>query len=217
MAVHKLAHSLDTELCLVAVSGFITKYGYSNTVFIDNGRNFVRAAESVKALMYEWHQVKIQKIFSSEKNWKFNFSTFLRRVWSNSSASSTETFKSWFQCKTSNTFDSKTSSRTTTIGESSSWSVLKKKLQQEYWIIELKMRWVKSSQDVSNTHRETPMEFNHRWQIYSENDSMNMFSELPIPDWTTSDHLKLNYCDVSWRDGTLSSLAKQTEQYTSKL
>ena len=51
-AVHiEAALSLDTESCLAAVTRFIARRGYPNTIISDNGTNFVGAANELKAFM----------------------------------------------------------------------------------------------------------------------------------------------------------------------
>ena len=67
------AQSLDTESYLAAVKKFITRRGYLNTIISDNGINFVRAANELKAFMNEWNKAKIESELAQKKIvWKFN-------------------------------------------------------------------------------------------------------------------------------------------------
>ena len=73
-AIHiKVAQSLDTESCLAAVTGFIARRGYPNTIISDNGTNFAGAANELKAFMNEWDMAKIESDLA-QKNivWKCN-------------------------------------------------------------------------------------------------------------------------------------------------
>ena len=59
-AVHiKVAQSLDTKSCLAAVTRFIARRGYQNTIISDKRRNFVGAANEQKAFMNEWDKAKM--------------------------------------------------------------------------------------------------------------------------------------------------------------
>ena len=73
-AVHiEVAQSLDTESCLAAVTRFIARRGYPNTIISDNGTNFVGAANELKAFMNEWDTAKIESDLAQKKIvWKFN-------------------------------------------------------------------------------------------------------------------------------------------------
>ena len=73
-AVHiEVAQSLDTESCLAAVTRFISRRGYPNTIISDNGTNFVGAANELKAFMNEWDNAKIESDLAQKKIvWKFN-------------------------------------------------------------------------------------------------------------------------------------------------
>ena len=73
-AVHiEVAQSLDTESCLAAVTRFIARRGYPNTIISDNGTNFVGAANELKAFMNEWDKAKIESDLAQKKIvWKFN-------------------------------------------------------------------------------------------------------------------------------------------------
>ena len=65
--------SLDTESCLAAVTRFIARRGYPNTIISDNGTNFVGAANELKAFMHEWDKAKIESdLAQKEIAWKFN-------------------------------------------------------------------------------------------------------------------------------------------------
>ena len=69
-------------------------------------------------------------------------------------------------------------------------------LQQKYWIIALRNALKTSSRDSSNPDTGTPTQFTHRWQIYPENDLMNMCSHSLIPESNTSDPSKSSSYDV---------------------
>ena len=73
-AVHmEIAQSLDTESCLAAVTRFIARRGYPNTMISDHGTNFLRAANELKAFMNEWYKAKIESDLAQKKIvWKFN-------------------------------------------------------------------------------------------------------------------------------------------------
>ena len=73
-AVHiEVAQSLDTESCLAAVTRFIARRGYLNTIISDIGTNVVGAANELKAFMNEWDKAKIESDLAQKKNvWKFN-------------------------------------------------------------------------------------------------------------------------------------------------
>ena len=73
-AVHiEVAQSLDTESCLAAVTRFIARRGYPNTIISDNETNFVGAAIELKAFMNEWDKAKIESDLAQIKiAWKFN-------------------------------------------------------------------------------------------------------------------------------------------------
>ena len=59
-AVHiEVAHSLETESCLAAVTRFIARRGYPNTIINDNGMNFGGAANELKVFMNDWDKAKI--------------------------------------------------------------------------------------------------------------------------------------------------------------
>ena len=67
-AVHiEVAHSLDSESCLAAVTRFIARRGYQNTIISDNGTNFVGAANELKAFMNQWDQDKIESDLAQKK------------------------------------------------------------------------------------------------------------------------------------------------------
>ena len=73
-AVHiEVAQSLDTESSLAAVTRFIARRGYPNTIISDNGTNFVGAANELKAFMNEWDKAKIESDLAQKKIvWEFN-------------------------------------------------------------------------------------------------------------------------------------------------
>ena len=73
-AVHiEVAQSLDTESCLAAVTRFIARRGYPNTIISDNGTNFVGAANELKAFMNEGDKAKIESDLAQKKIvWKLN-------------------------------------------------------------------------------------------------------------------------------------------------
>ena len=73
-AVHiEVAQSLDTELCLDAVTRFIARRSYPNTIISDNRTNFVGAANELKTFMNEWDKAKIGSDLAQKKIvWKFN-------------------------------------------------------------------------------------------------------------------------------------------------
>ena len=67
-AVHiEVAQSLDTESCLAAVTRFIARRGYPNTIISDNGTNFVGAAKEPEAIMNEWDEAKIESDLAHKK------------------------------------------------------------------------------------------------------------------------------------------------------
>ena len=67
-AVHiEVAQSLDTESCLAAVTTFIARRGYPNTLISDNGTNFIGAANELKAFMNEWDKAKIESDLAQKK------------------------------------------------------------------------------------------------------------------------------------------------------
>ena len=69
----EVAQSLDTESCLAAVTKFIARSGYPNTIFSDNGTNFVGAANELKAFMNKWDKAKIESDLAQKKIvWKFD-------------------------------------------------------------------------------------------------------------------------------------------------
>ena len=73
-AVHiEVAQSLDTESCLSAVTRFIARRGFPNTIISDNGTNFVGAANELKAFMNEWDKARIGIDLAQKKIvWKLN-------------------------------------------------------------------------------------------------------------------------------------------------
>ena len=73
-AVHiEDAQSLDTESCLAAVTRFIARRGYPNTIISDNGTNFVAAANELKSFVNESDRAKIESDLAQKKIvWKFN-------------------------------------------------------------------------------------------------------------------------------------------------
>ena len=73
-AVHiEVTQSLDTESCLAAVTRFIARRGYPNTIISDNGTNFIGAANELKEFMSEWGKAKIEIDLAQKKVvWKFN-------------------------------------------------------------------------------------------------------------------------------------------------
>ena len=72
-AVHiEVAHSLDNESCLAAVTRFTARRGYPKTIISDNGTNLVGAAKELKAFMNEWDKAKIESDLAQKKTvWKF--------------------------------------------------------------------------------------------------------------------------------------------------
>ena len=67
-AVHfEVAQSLDIESCLAAVTRFIARRGYPNTINSDNSANFVGAANELKAFMNEWDKAKIESDLAEKK------------------------------------------------------------------------------------------------------------------------------------------------------
>ena len=72
-SVHiEVVQSLDTELCLAAVTGFIARRGCPNTINSD-GTSLVGAANELKAFMNEWDKAKIESELAQKKIvWKFN-------------------------------------------------------------------------------------------------------------------------------------------------
>ena len=72
-AVHiEVAQSLDTESCRAAVTRFIARCSYPNTIISDNGTNFVGAASELKAFMNVWDEAKIESDLEQKKIvWKF--------------------------------------------------------------------------------------------------------------------------------------------------
>ena len=73
-AVHiEVAKSLNTDSCLAAVTRFIARRGYSNTIISDNGTNFVGAANELKSFMNELDKAKRESDLDQKKIvWKFN-------------------------------------------------------------------------------------------------------------------------------------------------
>ena len=73
-AVHiEVAQSLVTESCLAAVTRFIARRGYPNTIISDNGTNFVGAANELKTFMNEWDKAKIESDLAQKRiAWRFN-------------------------------------------------------------------------------------------------------------------------------------------------
>ena len=73
-AVHiEVAHSLDTESSLAAVTRFIARRGYPSSIISDNGTNFVGAAKELKAFKDEWDKAKIESDLAQRKIvWKIN-------------------------------------------------------------------------------------------------------------------------------------------------
>ena len=73
-AVHiEVTQSLDTESYLAAVTRFIERRGYPNTIISDNGTSFVGAANELKAFMNEWDNAKMESdLAQKEIVWKFN-------------------------------------------------------------------------------------------------------------------------------------------------
>ena len=59
--------SLDTETCLAAVTRFIARRGYPNTIISDNGTNFVGAANELKEFMNEWDKAKVESDLAEKK------------------------------------------------------------------------------------------------------------------------------------------------------
>ena len=67
-AVHnEVAQSLDTESCLAAVTRFMARRGYPNTIISDNGTNYVGAANKLKSFMNEWDKAKIESDLAQKK------------------------------------------------------------------------------------------------------------------------------------------------------
>ena len=73
-AVHiEVTQSLDTESCLAAVTRFIARRVYPNTIISDNGTKLVGTANELKAFMNEWDKAKIEIDLAQKKIvWKFN-------------------------------------------------------------------------------------------------------------------------------------------------
>ena len=64
---------MDTESCLSAVTRFIARPGYPNTIISDNGTIFVAAANELKVFMNEWDKAKIESDLAQKKIvWKFH-------------------------------------------------------------------------------------------------------------------------------------------------
>ena len=69
----EVAHSLDTESCLAAVTRLIASRRYPSTIISDNWTNFVGAANELKAIMNDWEEVKIGRDLAQKKIvWKFS-------------------------------------------------------------------------------------------------------------------------------------------------
>ena len=69
----EVAESLDTESCLAAVTKFIARRGYPNTIISDNDANSVGAANELAAFLNEWDKAKIESDLAQKKIfWKFN-------------------------------------------------------------------------------------------------------------------------------------------------
>ena len=69
----EVAQSLDTESCLAAVTRFIARRGYLNTIINDNGTNFVGATNHLKAFLNEWDEAKFESDLAQKKIvWKIN-------------------------------------------------------------------------------------------------------------------------------------------------
>ena len=69
----KVEQSLDTELALAAVTRFIARRGYPNTIISDIGTNFVKAANERKAFLNERDKANIESDLEQKKIvWKFN-------------------------------------------------------------------------------------------------------------------------------------------------
>ena len=67
-AVHiEVAQSLDTDSSLAAVTRFIARRGYPNTIISDNETNFVGADNELKAFMNEWDKAKIESDLAQKK------------------------------------------------------------------------------------------------------------------------------------------------------
>ena len=73
-AVHiEVSQSLDNESRLAAVTRFIARRGYPNTLISDNRTNFVGAANELKGFMNKWDKAKIESDLAQKKIvWKFN-------------------------------------------------------------------------------------------------------------------------------------------------
>ena len=73
-AVHiEVAESLDIESCLAAVTRFIARRGYPNTIISDNGINFYGAANELRAVTNEWDKAKMECDLAQKRIvWKFN-------------------------------------------------------------------------------------------------------------------------------------------------
>ena len=73
-AVHiEVAQSLDIESCLAALTRFIARLGYPNTIISDNGTNFVGAANELEAFMNGKDKAKIESDLAQKKIvWKFS-------------------------------------------------------------------------------------------------------------------------------------------------
>ena len=60
-AVHiEVAHSLDTDSCVAAVTRSIATRGFPNATISENKTNFVGAANEPKVFMNEWEKAKIE-------------------------------------------------------------------------------------------------------------------------------------------------------------
>ena len=72
-AVHiEVAQSMDTESCLAAVTRFIARRGYRNTIISGNGMNFVGAATELRSFSNDWDKAKIVSDLAQIKIvWKF--------------------------------------------------------------------------------------------------------------------------------------------------
>ena len=73
-AVHiEIAHSLDTDLFLLALRRFIARRGQVREIYSDNGSNFAIGERELHDAMLEWNQEKIHDaLLQKNINWSFS-------------------------------------------------------------------------------------------------------------------------------------------------
>ena len=69
----EVAHSLSTDSFIMCLRRFTAQQGKPNTIYSDNGKNFVGANRELRANIAEWNQEKIASVLSQEGiQWVFN-------------------------------------------------------------------------------------------------------------------------------------------------